>query len=82
MSVESKQEPEDDIRSEYDFSSMKGGVRGKYVERYREGTNLVLLDPDVAEAFPTSEAVNEALRLLMQIAQRQSNNKLNNSVIS
>jgi hypothetical protein len=82
MSVESKQEPEDDVRPEYDFSSMKGGVRGKYVERYREGTNLVLLDPDVAEAFPTSEAVNEALRLLMQIAQRQSNNKLNNSVIS
>jgi hypothetical protein len=54
---------------------MKEGVRGKYVERYQEGTNLVLLDPDVAEAFPTSEAVNEALRLLMQIAQRQSNNK-------
>ncbi|MFN9059048.1 MAG: hypothetical protein ACK5WL_03355, partial [Pseudanabaena sp.] len=53
---------------------MKGGVRGKYVERYRTGTNIVLLDPDVAQAFPTSEAVNEALRLLMQIAQRQKTN--------
>ena len=58
----------------YDFSRMKGGVRGKYVERYRTGTNIVLLDPDVAQAFPTSEAVNEALRLLMQIAQRQKPN--------
>ena len=45
-------EEEDDLRPEYDFSQMKGGVRGKYVERYREGTNLVLLDPDVAEHFP------------------------------
>lgn len=74
MSMESKHEPEDDLRPEYDFNNMKGGVRGKYVERYREGTNLVLLDPDVAEAFPTNEAVNEALRLLMQIAQRQRSN--------
>ena len=57
MSVESKHEPEDDVRPEYDFSSMKEGVRGKYVERYREGTNLVLLDPDVSEAFPTSDTI-------------------------
>ena len=61
-----KIEPEeDDLRSEYDFSRMKGGVRGKYVERYREGANLVLLDPDVAAAFPDAKAVNEALRLLL-----------------
>jgi hypothetical protein len=53
---------------------MQGGVRGKYVERYRSGTNLVLLDPDVAQAFPDDAAVNEALRLLMQIAQRQQPN--------
>ena len=59
-------EEEDDLRPEYDFSQMKGGVRGKYVERYREGTNLVLLDPDVAEAFPDAKAVNDALRLLMK----------------
>ena len=61
-----KIEPEeDDMRPEYDFSRMKGGVRGKYVDRYREGTNLVLLDPDVAAAFPDAKAVNEALRLLL-----------------
>jgi hypothetical protein len=45
---------------------MKGGVRGKYVERYREGTNLVLLDPDVAAAFPDAKSVNDALRLLLE----------------
>jgi hypothetical protein len=67
--VEAK--PEDEMRGEYDFSQLKGRVRGKYVERYREGTNLVLLDPDVAAAFPDAKAVNEALRLLMDVAQRQ-----------
>ena len=59
-------EEDDDLRPEYDFSQMKGGVRGKYVERYREGTNLVLLDPDVAAAFPDAKAVNDALRQLLQ----------------
>ena len=57
---------EEDMRPEYDFSQMKGGVRGKYSERYREGTNLVLLDPDVAAAFPDAKAVNDALRLLLR----------------
>jgi hypothetical protein len=57
---------DDELRPEYDFSQLKGGVKGKYVERYRAGTNLVLLDPDVAQAFPSADAVNEALRLLMQ----------------
>ena len=52
----------DDMRPEYDFASMKGGVRGKYAKRFREGTNIVLLDPAVVEAFPTEDAVNEALR--------------------
>lgn len=74
MKMESNHELEDDLRPEYDFSKMQGGVKGKYVERYMAGTNIVLLDPDVAQAFPTSEAVNEALRLLMQIAQRQKSN--------
>lgn len=64
-------ELEDELRPEYDFSKMAGGVRGKYVGRYRAGTNLVLLDPDVAQAFPTDVSVNQALRLLLQIAQRQ-----------
>jgi hypothetical protein len=67
-------ELEDELRPEYDFSKMAGGIRGKYVERYRAGTNLVLLDPDVAQAFPTDASVNEALRLLIQIAQRQQHN--------
>ena len=67
-------ELEDELRPEYDFSKMAGGVRGKYVDRYRAGTNLVLLDPDIAQAFPTDASVNEALRLLLQIAQRQQPN--------
>nr|WP_225938129.1 hypothetical protein [Leptothermofonsia sichuanensis] len=53
---------------------MAGGVRGKYVEQYRSGTNLVLLDPDVVQAFPTDASVNEALRLLIQIAEHQQPN--------
>lgn len=71
MKKEVDSEMDDDLRPEYDFSQLAGGVRGKYVERYRTGTNLVLLDADVAQAFPNEAAVNEALRLLMQIAQRQ-----------
>ncbi len=50
------------MRPEYDLASMKGGVHGKHYEEYRRGTNVVLLKPDVAEAFPTEDAVNEALR--------------------
>ncbi|MBO0350143.1 hypothetical protein J0895_13670 [Phormidium pseudopriestleyi FRX01] len=60
----------DELSDEYDFSQLSGGVQGKYVERYRKGTNLVLLDPDVARAFPNQESVNEALRLLIQISER------------
>lgn len=71
MKKEVENEMEDELRSEYDFAQMEGGVRGKYIERYRAGTNLVLLDPDVAQAFPNDEAVNDALRLLIQVAQRQ-----------
>jgi hypothetical protein len=59
-------ENEDDLRPEYDASVLRGGVRGKYLERYRAGTNLVLLAPDVRAAFPTDEAVNQALRSLLQ----------------
>jgi uncharacterized DUF497 family protein len=68
-------ELEDELRPEYNFSNMTGGVRGKYVERYRAGTNVVLLDRDVAKAFPTSTSVNEALRLLLQISRRQQPNQ-------
>jgi hypothetical protein len=51
-----------DMRPEYDFASMKEGVRGKYTRRTREGTNIVLIEPEVADAFPTAAAVNEALK--------------------
>jgi len=53
---------EDDLRPEYDFAAMNGGVRGKYAARLRKGSNLVLLDPDIATAFPSTASVNEALR--------------------
>ena len=52
----------DDMRPEYDFADMKGGVRGKYARRARAGTNIVLIEPEVADAFPTEQAVNEALK--------------------
>ena len=62
-------ESKDELRAEYDLSQLlKGGVRGKYVDRYHAGTNMVLLAPDVAQAFPTESAVNEALRLVMRMA--------------
>ena len=64
MSKPEKQH-EDEMREEYDFSQ---GVRGKYANRFREGSNIVVLDPDVAEAFPNSKAVNRALRKLAQQA--------------
>jgi hypothetical protein len=51
-----------DLRPDYDFAHMKGGVRGKHYQQYRKGRNVVVLEPDVAEAFPTENAVNEALR--------------------
>jgi hypothetical protein len=63
----------DDLRSQYDLGELlKTGVQGKYAHRYREGTNLVLLAPDVAEAFPTAESVNETLRLVLQLAELRS----------
>jgi len=61
---------EDELRPEYDLSQLlEGGVRGKYAAQYQQGVNLVLLDPDVAAAFTSAQAVNEALRLVMKIAQ-------------
>ena len=56
---------DEDLRPEYDPSDLTGGVRGKHLERYRAGTNLALLAPDVRAAFPTDEAVNRALRSLL-----------------
>lgn len=57
---------DDEMRGEYDRKDLAGGIRGKYLERYRQGTNLAKLAPDVRAAFPNDEAVNEALRSLMQ----------------
>jgi hypothetical protein len=63
-----KRETKNELRREYDFSKLKNGVRGKYVARYRKGTNLVLLSPDVAEYFPDEQSVNTALRNLIHVA--------------
>lgn len=52
----------DELRPEYPSELIKSGVRGKYARRYQEGSNVVVIDPDLADAFPTSKAVNEALR--------------------
>lgn len=60
----------DELRPEYKREDLGQGVRGKHYQEYQKGTNLVLLSPDVAAAFPTEEDVNEALRALMRIAQR------------
>ncbi len=59
----------DEMRPEYDI---RGGVRGKYYERYKQGTNVVVLDPDVAAVFRDSQSVNQALRLLIDLAKSQA----------
>jgi hypothetical protein len=61
-------QPVDELRPEYDFSQ---GVRGRHAARYAAGTNVVVLEPDVASAFPTANDVNEALRALAQIIHRR-----------
>jgi hypothetical protein len=62
MNPNSNSEPVDEMREHYDFS---GGVRGKFYDEYQKGTNVILLDPDVAEVFHDSETVNQALRKLI-----------------
>jgi hypothetical protein len=57
------------MRPEFDFASMKSGVRGKYVGRFREGTTIVLIEPDLARAFPTAAAVNRALRAIIVMSE-------------
>ena len=65
-----KRKKSDELRREYDLAKLSGGVRGKYVERYRTGTNLVLLSPDVAKYFPDGQSVNTALRTLIRASKR------------
>lgn len=64
---EDEPDKKEDMLDEYEFGN---GVRGKYAERYAEGSNVVVLSPDVAEAFPDSKAVNDALRALIGISRR------------
>ncbi|MGH8565983.1 MAG: hypothetical protein ACREXW_18605 [Gammaproteobacteria bacterium] len=68
MSQANKAVSGEQMRPEYDI---RGGVRGKYYERYRQGTNVVVLEPDVAAVFQGAEAVNRALRMLIQVARKQ-----------
>ena len=62
----------DDLRPEYRKEDLGQGIRGKYFESYQKGTNLVLLNPDVAKVFPTEDAVNKALRSLIALAQKST----------
>lgn len=61
-----------EMRAEYDFT---GGVRGKYVEKYRHGTNVVLLEPRLAKAFPDSKSVNDTLKAVLALATRVETRK-------
>jgi hypothetical protein len=65
-----KKAKSDEMRPEYQREDLGTGVRGKYLESYREGTNLVLISPDISKVFPTDEAVNDALRSLIEVAQK------------
>jgi hypothetical protein len=70
----------DELRPEYDLGQLlKGGVRGKYAKRYHAGTNLVLLDPDVSKAFRSERAVNDALRLVIELRKLGSSKRRNYS---
>ena len=60
----------DDLRSDHDLAKLSGRVRGKYIARYKAGTNLVLLSPDIAKHFPDDRSVNSALRRLIRVAKR------------
>lgn len=64
----------DDMRAEYDFASMQGGVRGKYAKAFQGKVTTILLDSDVAEIFPDSASVNEALRTLARVLRRNEEN--------
>ncbi len=66
----------DDLRPEYDFSD---GIRGKHHRAYKEGTNLVLLDPDISKVFKDSESVNHALRMLLELAGKETNRNITNN---
>jgi hypothetical protein len=68
MKKRTDKQAKNELRPEYDLSKLRGGIRGKYLARYRSGTNLVLLSPDVAAYFPDDQSVNTALRTLIHVA--------------
>jgi hypothetical protein len=70
------------LRQEYDLSQLQGGVRGKYYRRAAAGTNLVLIEPDLANLFPDSETVNRALRVLADAAQAATTSKRRRTRVS
>lgn len=80
MKKASAKKNNDDLRSEYDLSQLKGGVRGKYYREATAGTNLVLIDPELVSVFPNTESVNRALRLLADTAESATSRKGHRSV--
>jgi hypothetical protein len=75
MKKASTKKAKDELRPEYDLSTLKGGVRGKYHKQAIAGTNLVLIEPELSEVFPDADAVNRALRLLADTAKRSANKR-------
>jgi hypothetical protein len=76
MKKPTKSEMQDELLPEYDLKKLlKHSVRGKYARRYRAGTNLVLLEPDVAKEFPNDKAVNDALRLVVELTKVRNGKK-------
>ena len=79
--MKSKKDKDDSLRSEYDLNNLlKDGVQGKYAQLYKKGTNLVLLEPDVAKAFKNEKVVNEALRLVIQLKNLSMPKKLSTGI--
>jgi len=71
MKKVNNREMKDNLRPEYNLSKLKGGVHGKYAKRFQQGTNLILLSPDVARYFPDERSVNTVLRSLVRIAKTE-----------
>jgi hypothetical protein len=82
MKKASAKKTNDDLRSEYDLSQLKGGVRGKYYQEASAATNLVLIDPDLSNVFPDTESVNRALRLLADTAESAASSKGHRSAVA
>ncbi len=73
MKIEPTPEPtSEELRPEYDLQQLQGGVRGNYYQRYQGRLHLVRLEPEVAAVFPTEEAVNHALRMLLNLARQEA----------